>query len=132
MKAVDASVVLMWLLEESPGKAKDILERHVAGNELLVAPELLNYEVGNVLATKVALAPQAATQLFGYFLDLEIQTYSFGDGEYTASLNLAQKYKLTVYDASYLALALALDVDLVTADLKLATRAASLGIIQRV
>ena len=132
MTVVDASVVLQWLLEEPPGKSKEILEEHVDGSELLVAPELLHYEVGNVLVTKVALGFQDASDLFGYFLGLDIQTYSLGAEEYRSSLDLAHKYKLTVYDASYVALAQALDTKLVTADKKLAARAAPLGIIQRI
>lgn len=132
MRVVDASVVLKWLLEVSPGESRNILEQHVAGEDVLVAPELLNYEIGNVLATKVPLLAQQARELFGYFLDLDIQTYSLGDSEYIASLELARKYKLTAYDASYLVLALTLKTGLITADHKLATRAVSLGIIQRV
>ncbi len=132
MTVVDASVALKWLLEEPLGKSQETLERHINGRESLVAPELLNYEVGNVLVTKVALSSQDASDLFGYFLDLDIQTYSLGAEEYRASLDLAHKYKVTVYDASYLALALALDIQLVTADRKLATRASPLGIIQRI
>ncbi len=132
MRVVDASVVLKWLLEESPGESRDILEQHIAGEDILVAPELLNYEIGNVLATKMPLLAHRARDIFGHFLDLDIQTYSLGDAEYIASLELAGKYKLTVYDASYLVLALTLKTGLVTADHKLATRAASSGIIQRV
>ncbi len=132
MTVVDASVALKWLLEGPSGRSEEILEKHLSGSEVLVAPELLHYEVGNVLVTKAALSSQDASDLFGYFLDLDIQTYSLGAEEYRASLDLAHKYKVTVYDASYLALALALDIQLVTADRKLTTRASPLGIIQRI
>ena len=132
MTVVDASVVLKWLLEEPVGKAQEVLEKHLSGADLLVAPELLPYEVGNVLVTKTGLSSQEALDLFGYFLGLDIQTYSLGSEEYRSSLDLAHKHKLTVYDASYVALAQALDTKLVTADKKLAARAAPLGIIQRI
>lgn len=132
MTVVDASVVLQWLLEEPTHRSQELLERHLSGEDLLVAPELLDYEVGNVLVTKVALTSQDTLDLFNNFLDLDIQTYSLGADEYRASIDLAHKYKLTVYDASYLALALALDTRLVTADRKLATRAAPLRIVQRI
>lgn len=132
MIVVDASVVLKWLLVEPSGETQEILEKHVDGSELLVAPELLCYEVGNVLATKLRLASQDTIELFGHFLDLEVQTYSLGAEEYRASLDLAERYKITVYDASYLALALVLDTRLVTADKKLALRASPLGIVRRI
>lgn len=130
MTVVDASVVLQWLLEEPSTRSGEILEEHLDGREPLVAPELLNYEVGNVLVTKVRLSSQDASDLFGYFLDLRIETYSLGADEYRTSLDLAQRYKLTVYDACYIALALALEVRLVTADKRLTTRAASLKIVE--
>jgi len=130
VRVVDASVVLQWLLEEPSAKSGEILEGHLNGREPLIAPELLNYEVGNVLVTKVKLTSQDASDLFGYFLDLRIETYSLGPDEYRVSLELAHRYRLTVYDASYLALALALDVDLVTADRRLATRAGPLKFIK--
>ena len=132
MKVVDASVVLQWLLEEPSTGSKEILEAHLNGREALIAPELLNYEVGNVLVTKVRLTSDDASELFGNFLDLRIETYSLGADEYRASLDLAGRYRLTVYDASYLALASALDVRLVTADKRLATRAARLKIVETI
>ena len=132
MTVVDASVVLQWLMEELSDKSKAILEGHLSGADILVAPELLKYEVGNVLVTKVGLTSQDASNLYSYFLDLNIQTYSLGVEEYRTSLGLARKYRLTVYDASYLVLALALETELVTADKKLATRASPLGIVQHI
>jgi predicted nucleic acid-binding protein len=107
-------------------------KRTLNGREALIAPELLNYEVGNVLVTKVRLTSDDAADLFGNFLDLRIETYSLGSDEYRASLDLAGRYRLTVYDASYLALASALDVRLVTADKRLATRAARLKIVETI
>ena len=132
MKVVDASVVLQWLLSEPSTGSKEILEAHLSGSELLIAPELLNYEVGNVLVTKVRLKSDDALELFIHFLNLGIETYSLGTDEYRAGLELAHRYRLTLYDVCYLALALALDVRLVTGDRKLATRAAPLKLIETI
>ena len=130
MRVVDASVVLQWLLEQPSARSTEILEGHLNGSEPLVAPELLNYEVGNVLGTKVRLTAQDASELFDNFLGLGIETYSLGADEYRTSLDIACRYRLTVYDASYLALALALEVKLVTADKRLTTRAGPLKIVE--
>ena len=130
MRVVDASVVLQWLLEQPPARSTEILDGHLNGSEPLVAPELLNYEIGNVLGTKVKLTAQDASELFNHFLGLGIETYSLGADEYRVSLDLACRYRLTVYDASYLALALALEVKLVTADKRLAARAGPLKIVE--
>ena len=132
MKVVDASVVLQWLLAEPSAGSKEILEAHLNGSEPLIAPELLSYEVANVLVTKVRLTSDEAAELFGNFSDLRIETYSLGTDEYSASLDLAGRVRLTVYDASYLALALALDLRMVTADRRLATRAARLKMVETI
>jgi predicted nucleic acid-binding protein len=129
---VDASVVLQWLLGEPAIKSQGVLERHLDRTDVLAAPELLHYEVGNVLVTKTALAASEAAELFGHFLNLEIQAYSLGAEEYRHCLALAQKHRLTVYHASYLVLALSLNAKLVTADRKFASRVSSLGIVQSV
>ncbi len=130
MKVVDASVVLQWLIEQPSARSAEILEGHLNGSEPLVAPELLNYEVGNVLVTKVKLTSQDASELFDHFFGLGIETYSLGADEYRVSLDIACHYRLTVYDASYLALALALEVKLVTAYKRLTTRAGPLKIVE--
>jgi predicted nucleic acid-binding protein len=129
---VDASIVLQWLLETPTEGGRTVLENHVEGRDPLVAPELLSYEVGNVLVRKTRLTPAAITAAFDHFLDLEIQTYTLGTAEYRESLRLAGRYKLTMYDASYVSLAVALGVDMITADQKLARATTPLGIVHRI
>jgi predicted nucleic acid-binding protein len=132
MTVVDASVVLKWLLTEPSEEAEELLETHLNGSDPLVAPELLYYEIGNVLVTKTKLSAQETSDVFGYFMDLHIEAYSLGADEYKATIDLAHRYKLSVYDAAYLGLAMALDTRLVTADRRLATRAAATKIIQAI
>jgi len=132
MTVVDASVVLKWLLAEPSQEAKELLETHLNGSDPLVAPELLYYEISNVLVTRTKLSVQETSELFGYFLDLHIEAYSLGADEYKATIDLAHRYKVSVYDAAYLGLAMALDTRLVTADRKLATRAAAAKVIQAI
>ena len=132
MTVVDASVVLKWLLAEPSAEAEALLEKHLDGGDPLVAPELLYYEIGNVLVTKTKLTAQEISDLFGYFVDLQIEAYSLGADEYKTAIDLAYRYKLSVYDAAYLGLALALHSRLVTADRRLATRAAATKIIQAI
>lgn len=131
MKVVDASVVLTWLLKEPiPAPAQRILDEHITGMHPLVAPELLQYEVANVLARGAGLTPRAALLGHERFQALEIGTLALGDAEYRRALELALQLTLTVYDASYLALARTLGVPLATADRELARRVSRLGMVE--
>jgi predicted nucleic acid-binding protein len=131
VKVVDASVVLIWLLREPvPAAAQRILDEHITGVHPLVAPELLQYEVANVLARGAGLPPRAALVGHERFQALEIGTLALGDAEYRRALDLALRHTLTVHDASYLALAQALGVSLATADRKLARRVSRMGVVE--
>ena len=57
MKVVDASVVLGWVLGQNAREGShSLLEGHLTGRDPLVAPELLNYEVANVLVSGAGLS----------------------------------------------------------------------------
>ena len=66
--------------------------------------------------------PDAAAEGYRRFAALEIDTYSLGEREYQAALSLACARRVSVCDASYLVLAVTLDVPMVTADRRLAGR----------
>lgn len=130
MRVVDASVVLGWLLRHPlPAGHARVLDDHVGGERPAAAPELLQYEVANVLARGAGLDAAAARSGYERFVALEIQTFALGDEEYRAALELALTRNITVYDAGYVALALALGTRLVTADRRLAERIAPLDIV---
>lgn len=130
MRVVDASVVLSWLLKDPISKpARQALDDHVNGSNPAVAPELLQYEVTNVLARGAGLPADAATAGYAHFLALEVHTLALGRPEYQRALQLALRFEITSYDASYLALAHSLGTRFVTGDRKLAKRVARLGIV---
>jgi predicted nucleic acid-binding protein len=129
VRVVDASVVLGWLLQEPlPQGHGRILDDHVAGRTPAGAPELLHYEVGNVLARGAGLDPETARSGYERFLALEVETFALGEQEYRTALDLALTHGITVYDASYVALAMALGARFVTADRRLADRIAALAV----
>lgn len=50
MFVIDASVVIKWFIEEKDSaKAVLLKEKHINGKTILIAPDLLIYEVANVL-----------------------------------------------------------------------------------
>lgn len=61
MPVVDASVVVKWFVDESDSPAaRNLLQAHAAGTDSLVAPDLLVYEVANVLLHNRAFSPLEA------------------------------------------------------------------------
>ena len=129
MRVVDASVVLGWLLgQEASAGAAAALREHVDGREPLVAPELLHYEIANVLVRGASLSAELARQGYAHFEALEIETYSLGAAEYDAAISIAAEHRVTAYDAAYAALALALRCRFLTSDRKLARALAPLGV----
>ena len=132
MKVVDASVVLGWILREPEAASGSLLDDHVAGREPLVAPELLHYEVANVLVRGAQLPAADALEAYERFAALEIETYSLGHAEYAGAVSLAAEHRVTVYDASYAALAQTLRCPFVTADRRLARALHATGLVETV
>lgn len=121
MIVVDASVVLKWLLLDEPlsDAALAIRQAHEAESGPLACPELLFYEVANVLVSKSHLSLDDAIAFVKAVLEVGLFVSPFGEGDYPSAMRLAREHDLTVYDAAYVALARKLQCEFVTADLKL-------------
>jgi len=114
-KVVDASAIVALLFNELTREA--VVER--LRGATLHAPLLLGFEVANACLKKMRAAPverQALIEAFSLLDELPIAPKVVDLGE---AIILAERAKLTVYDASYLWLAHALGAELVTLDEKL-------------
>jgi len=131
MIVLDASVILKLILphEKDRDRAIQLLDDHISGNVRIAAPELLYYEIANVLVTKTGLTFEAAYQGFERIFDLEIETFTLGLKEYLNAIELAARYAITAYDASYISLAKSLKCKLTTADEKLWMKTKELGFV---
>jgi predicted nucleic acid-binding protein len=118
---VDASVAYKWLYaisEHLVDEANDLLQRHLAGEIMLVAPANVSAEVANALRSKPRVSP---TDVVGLIGDLDTIDITLVDVTYTrlsAATELAYRHNLSVYDALFLQLAEELECPLVTADRK--------------
>lgn len=120
MVIVDTSVVYKWYsLEENSDQARVLLKNHLAKKEALYAPELILYELTNAWVTKTSLSLNQIKRNFKNFkndnITLEYLSYEI----INKALVLARKYKITIYDACYVALAKQKKCILITADQKL-------------
>lgn len=122
-KVVDASVLGAAFFEESrTGEARAFL----LGDHHLIAPDLLGIEIASICAKKVwrGLAkPDVGSEALKRLPGL-VRLVRLSQAEISRAYELAQQYRFSAYDASYLSLAERRHAVLVTADDKLVRRAA--------
>ncbi len=122
---VDASIVIKWVLEESDSNVADaLLAEWIDQEKVILAPELLAYEVANTLYQKVrkgAIAFDRAHLALSKALGTGLELQCIEDTALSIkAIELANRFNLpAIYDAHYLALAEHKGCELWTADTRL-------------
>ena len=117
---IDASVVVKWFVEEEGSEeALKVRDRYVEGEIQIIAPELITFEVLNALYFKRLFSEDELKQI-----SEALEAYSFSlyplRGEYARkAVEVSYENDITLYDASYVALAIVRDTFAYTADEKL-------------
>ncbi len=132
MIVLDASVVLKWIFDDEDGgeQAAGLKNAHVSGHEIAAVPDLLFYEVGNVLATKTRLSEAAIAEAFSLLWEFSLERFDLGLEEFQGGLALSRKYKISLYDAAYVELSRRLKCTFVTADRKLYDKVKSIKTVE--
>lgn len=120
---VDASLVIKWFV---PDGDSDAARRWLEAPNDYVAPELLFPETGNTVWKKVRrgeLSPDDGQQLVSDLSVIAVESVSVR-GLLPDAHALAQRTGITVYDATYLALAVRLETKVITGDDRFARRLA--------
>jgi len=115
-KVVDASAVVALLFNELT--REEIVPR--LRGATLCAPSLIGFEVANACLKKIRAVPAEREALLEAFSLLDALSISPTAVDLDAAIILAERTRLSVYDASYLWLARALGAELVTLDDRLA------------
>ncbi len=114
---IDSSVIIKWLNkveEKYLPQADKLLDNLKKGEIQISIPYLAKFEIANALLKGKKLSlPEAADALDAFYklpliyldLDLELMTTAY---------EIAEKYKITFYDASFIALAYKLQSSLIT------------------
>lgn len=116
---IDTSVAVKWFFEEPhTPEALRVLAACKAGNRHPVVPDLIYPEFGNavwkrVIHRRVTTEDGAAVVAAFGALPLEIIA---SHATLSTAYQLAATHRRTVYDATFLAVSVLLDVDLLTAD----------------
>ena len=128
---IDASLTMAWYFEDESTPATDALLDRVADAGALV-PGLWRLEVANAFQTAIRRqridavyrdASLAELGLMSITVDADTSTYAW-----SATLRLAERFSLTLYDAAYLELAQRRSLPLATLDRDLRTAAPALNI----
>ncbi len=127
---VDNSITLAWCFEdEQTPSLIALLDRVV--EQGAVAPQLWPIEALNGLLTAERRGRITATvrrRLAGFLSELPIVIDDETAGRvWASSAQLAEQYRLTAYDATYLELALRLELPLATSDAALVAAARAVG-----
>lgn len=126
MVVVDSSVALKWFLaEEGSDRAESLLRR-----EVLAAPDMLLYEITNVLRWRRDLNANDRKLLFRTFLDYDVQMFVIPSHKFDRVVDLSQEFDITTYDACFIAMAEVLETELVTADQKLLKKVSALDYVK--
>lgn len=129
---IDTNVVVkLFVKEEYSESAIRLKDSYITGNTGIVVNSLMKYEFINVLKYKKFSSAEIKLALKA------IDDYDFETEELTSQLasltsDLAIKYDISSYDASYAALASLLGCSLYTADGKLIRRLANLKFVKHI
>lgn len=114
---LDASILIQTIVRE---KYTDVALKLVSMLEEIYAPPLILYEIGNalvILKRRNFITKEDAMRKFNYVKS--IPTLNIKEIEFDRAIDMAIELDITLYDASYLNLALEMEAQLITADRKL-------------
>jgi predicted nucleic acid-binding protein len=120
MVVLDTSVILKWFRpEEGSDRAKVYRDAHLNRTETIYCPDLVIYELANVAVVNPDIPDSEVLEIIETFWETNILLVAPDKDLSLLTTGLAEQYDISVYDASYLALAVTLSCDLITADAKL-------------
>ncbi|ALL01893.1 hypothetical protein Pyrde_1850 [Pyrodictium delaneyi] len=130
---VDASVVVKWfIVEEYSSEARLLRDAYVEGLIDLAAPELLPFEVLNALRYSGAFGEDELKEVARVLDDFQLALFRLEGELALRAVEVAMRKGVTIYDASYVALAELLGATLYTADEKLIRKTRDLGVVKHV
>jgi len=117
VKVVDASALAALLFGEPEADAVAVQ----LGNDNLVAPDLIGFEIASVCLKKMRRDPTHRDALLAAFAMFAAMPIEIIDVDHAETFQLAEMFGLSSYDAAYLWIAHKLAAELVTLDKKLQT-----------
>lgn len=126
---VDTSVAIKWFIPETDtDKAVKLRDRYIEGTINLMAPDILLYEVANVLRYHPTLQTAQLVDFLKALFDLNLDIIIPSSQLLLKTAKNAKDLNITVYDSVYLTLAEEIAGHMVTADEKLHTKVKATGL----
>jgi len=115
---LDRSVILKWFRRDEPWRevALELRQAYLDGHLLIYVPDLLIYEIANVLRYKPDLTQLQVQEALTSLYDMQIRIFEISLEVIMGAVHLAYFHAITVYDATFVAMAKYLKVPLITAD----------------
>ena len=128
---VDATVVVKWFAEERySGEALTIRDSFIEGLIDIAVPSILYFEVLNALKYSGAFGEDELKRIARILEDYQFTAYELEGAYAEKTVEVAMRKGMTIYDASYMALALIEEADLYTADEKLLMKTRGLKMVK--
>jgi len=116
----DASVIVKWFIEEEySDKALLLRDKHVNGDVRIAVPTILSFEVLNALKYSKLFNKGELTEISYSLARYGFEIHNLRDKFAEKTVEISIEKDITIYDASYVALAIILGTKLYTADKKL-------------
>ncbi len=123
MVIIDSSVAFKWLVqEEGREKARVFLQNHIEKKNPILVPSLIFYELTNAWACKGTLTTKQVKAKIEKMKSYDLKTINLDFNILKMAAELAKEYKISAYDAIYIALAQKKKCDFITADRKLVSK----------
>lgn len=122
MVVIDTSVAYKWFgteKEDHITHALKLLKDHLHKKQIVIAPDIILYELSNAWATKTKLSIEHINTFLEDLEEIRIQIEFATYELIKKAAEFSKKYNISVYDASYLVLAREKKCDFITADSKL-------------
>jgi predicted nucleic acid-binding protein len=128
---LDTSVIVKWYRqgEVLADRALAIRDAYLQGRIEITVPSLVAYELANVLRFKADLTTEQVQSCVQSLFDLGWNWVWPSSSWIVQAVEIARAHDTTVYDATFAALAVSLDADLVTADERLVRRLSALPFV---
>lgn len=123
MVVIDTSIAYKWIREEDTRHLSlELLNRFLSGKEEVLVPDILLYELANVLSSKTELTIKDTIEAWSLFTDFNVPIFTPTANFLQKCLKFAKEYKISVYDAAYVVLAKQKKCNLITADTNLVNK----------